>query len=118
MGVLDKLVGINVIRKVQASVADFKMEDIPKIKDKNGKCTGKWLKVCVRGAVTKLSVGKGQGFVKCGCKGNCATNRCSCRAAKVPCNSRCHGKEFLCANNENAKNAKKPEKNKSKPPKK
>ena len=52
----------------------------------------------VREAVRELSVGKGQGYLKCACTGTCATNRCSCKAAKLACSSKCHGKAVNCRN--------------------
>ena len=55
----------------------------------------------VRSAVIALSVGHGQGVLKCGCKAKCG-GKCTCLKA-VPtqkCNSRCHGgnKNLKCAN--------------------
>ena len=50
----------------------------------------------LREAVRKLSVGTGQGYVRCHCAphitAKCSTNQCSCKFAKIPCNSKCHGK--------------------------
>ena len=44
----------------------------------------------VREAIRKISVGTGQGFLKCSCKtGKCL--HCSCAKNNVKCNSRCHG---------------------------
>lgn len=45
--------------------------------------------ITVREAIRELSVGRGQGVLKCNCKGNCA-GRCSCAKAGQVCNSRCH----------------------------
>ena len=52
----------------------------------------------VREAVTNLSVGGGQGMLKCNCTGACANNRCSCRKNSLQCNSRCHGGNNNCKN--------------------
>ena len=41
--------------------------------------------------------GKFQGFLRCACVGQCKTNRCSCVASNVKCNSRCH-QGHKCAN--------------------
>jgi hypothetical protein len=50
-----------------------------------------------------LSVGTGQGFIKCSYNINdkFSTSRCSCRAAKISCSSKCHGKseQANCTNN-------------------
>ena len=58
----------------------------------------------LREVVSKLSVGTGQGYVKCSCTNNakCSTQRCSCKKAKIACSSKCHGKspESNCVNNE------------------
>ncbi|RNA10648.1 KRAB-A domain-containing 2-like [Brachionus plicatilis] len=45
----------------------------------------------VREAVKELSIGGGQGKLKCNCTTGCLTNRCTCKMAGVLCNSRCHG---------------------------
>ena len=55
-------------------------------------------KLSVRQAVKELSVGGGQGFLKCNCTGGCLTNRCSCKKAGLLCNSRCHGANGNCKN--------------------
>ena len=35
----------------------------------------------------------------CNCNGNCSTKKCSCRAAKVPCSTKCHSmKRKSCSN--------------------
>ena len=41
----------------------------------------------IREAVKELSVGIGQGYVKCGCNGQCATYRCSCKKSGITCSS-------------------------------
>ena len=39
--------------------------------------------------ISKMSVGTGQGFLKCSCKtGKCL--HCNCTESNVSCNSRCH----------------------------
>ncbi|CAF0900363.1 unnamed protein product [Brachionus calyciflorus] len=45
----------------------------------------------IRQAVNELSIGGGQGMVKCNCTGQCMTNRCTCKKSNLLCNSRCHG---------------------------
>ena len=44
----------------------------------------------LREIVKILSVGNGQGFKKCSCKGNCQNNKCKCYKNKMVCNSACH----------------------------
>jgi len=43
------------------------------------------------------SVGVGQGYRRCSCRQNCATNRCACRKNNLGCNSACHPGR-CCAN--------------------
>lgn len=45
----------------------------------------------LREIVTKLSIGSGQGFKRCLCKGDCLNNRCKCARDNLKCNSSCHG---------------------------
>ena len=52
----------------------------------------------IRQAVNEMSIGGGQGMVRCNCTGQCMTNRCGCRKANLLCNSRCHGSNLLCTN--------------------
>ena len=62
----------------------FTIEKIPKVIDKKtGKETEEYVKLGLREAVRQLSVGTGQGFIKCSCNINakCSTSRCSCKAA-------------------------------------
>ena len=54
--------------------------------------------VSVRKAVSELSLGGGQGMVKCNCTAGCKNKRCSCRQNGILCNSRCHGGNTLCVN--------------------
>ena len=44
----------------------------------------------IRSAVRVLSVGTGQGFKRCQCKGTCLTKRCSCFKEGNLCISSCH----------------------------
>ena len=57
--------------------------------------------VSLREAVAFESLGGGQGFIKCNCRGGkgktCASNRCKCYKNKLKCNSRCHG-SVTCPN--------------------
>ncbi|RNA30650.1 KRAB-A domain-containing [Brachionus plicatilis] len=48
-------------------------------------------KVAVRQAANELSIGGGQGMVKCSCNGQCMTNRCGCKKSQLLCYSRCNG---------------------------
>ncbi|RNA33820.1 KRAB-A domain-containing 2-like [Brachionus plicatilis] len=52
----------------------------------------------VREAVKELSIGGGQGILKCNCTAGCLTNRCTCKKSGVLCNSRCHGGNSNCKN--------------------
>ena len=77
-GLLDRVVPRNSFQLI-SQCADFKVVDVPVLP--------------IRSLVTALSECGGQGFLKCGPSCSCATNKCKCRAAKVMCNSRCHGKK-------------------------
>ena len=55
-------------------------------------------KLSVRSAVSSISIGGGQGMVKCNCTSSCATNRCGCKRGNFLCNSRCHGGNSGCKN--------------------
>ena len=90
-GVLDSYVACNSIEKTNL-VTEFNEEFIPKKK------TGEYVFVSSREAVRILSIGHGQGFLKCACTGDCATNRCSCRKAELKCSSKCHEKQYKCRN--------------------
>lgn len=46
----------------------------------------------LREIVKTMSIGTGQGFRKCACKTNCATNKCRCFKDILRCNSDCHKK--------------------------
>ena len=54
----------------------LKVEDVPAIE------------LALRTAVSKTT--GGQGYLKCSCKSNCKTLRCSCKKRGSMCNSRCH----------------------------
>ena len=43
----------------------------------------------LREIVRNLSVGNGQGFKRCSCKGGFSYNRCKCRKDNLTCNSFC-----------------------------
>ena len=47
-----------------------------------------------------LSVGHGQGFKKCTCKGGCNSKRCKFVKNNIKCNSSCHGRRS-CQNHDN-----------------
>ena len=98
-GVLDTLFACNSIEATRCQ-SSFTSEDIPIALDKKGVETGALFILSVREAVAALSVGHGQGYIKCQCAGSCATLRCSCRKAGIACSSKCHGKAFICKNND------------------
>lgn len=65
---------------------DFNINEIPyvarsKIQQKVVAGPLEMVRVTVREAVRLISVGHGQGFIKCDCKGKCMQSRCSCRTA-------------------------------------
>ena len=49
------------------------------------------VEIGVREAVRLLSVGNGQGVLKCGCKTGKCNKNCTCFKANQKCYSRCHG---------------------------
>ena len=53
--------------------------------------------VSLREACGMVSLAHGQGFIRCSCKGDCSSNRCSCRREGRLCNSKCH-KSLTCTN--------------------
>ena len=56
----------------------------------------------VREIVKLLSVGNGQGFKKCSCKGRCNNSKCSCYKNNLKCNSACHSANAKnCINHDN-----------------
>ena len=89
----------------------FTIEQIPK-KDPNIVYTAKnpdtnqyisingveYIMVTLRKAVEKVSLGLGQGFVRCNCGGKCATNACSCFKSQIGCNTKCHQRHSNCQN--------------------
>jgi hypothetical protein len=56
------------------------------------------VKIGLRSAVRELSIGGGQGMVKCDCTGACANKRCGCKKNNLLCNSKCHGGNSSCKN--------------------
>ena len=50
-------------------------------------------------AACSVKVG-GQGMFHCECKGDCSSNRCSCKKAGRVCNSRCHSHNSKCTNHD------------------
>ena len=66
-----------------------------------GQITNEHVVVYVREIVKQLSLGHGQGYLKCSCRGKCR-NRCSCKAAGLACSSKCHEKNptHPCENKE------------------
>jgi len=55
-------------------------------------------KISVREALQNISPTGDQGYVKCGCKGECKKSNCNCFKAGVLCNSRCHAGSATCKN--------------------
>ena len=45
------------------------------------------------------SIGKGQGFLRCTCGGQCITKKCNCLKAGAKCNSHCHGGSLCTCKN-------------------
>ena len=54
--------------------------------------------VSVREAVGIIDIGGGQGMAKCNRTTTCLKGRCSCKLAKLLCNSRCHHNNSKCLN--------------------
>ena len=104
MGVLDRYYAFNSFFKSNLACS-FSINDIPKVKDKKDVETDEIVVMSLREAVRKMSVGTGQGFVKCNCAitAKCSTTRCSCKNAKISCSSKCHGKspDAKCTNTDN-----------------
>ena len=75
-GTLDRMFAFNQLQATNY-VGTFKREDIPDVT------------LSVREAIRVVSVGSGQGVLKCSCKAGKCTN-CSCFKAEQKCNSRCH----------------------------
>jgi hypothetical protein len=55
-------------------------------------------KISVRQALQCISPTGGQGFTKCGCKGDCLKSNCKCFKGGLQCNSRCHPGSGKCKN--------------------
>ena len=56
--------------------------------------------ISVRQGLKQVSITGGQGYVKCQCKGTCATAKCACFKAERKCNSRCHKSNATCCNHD------------------
>ena len=80
VGVLNTMFPFNVIGRTEL-VSNFSKESIPDVQ------------VGVREAIRLLSVGHGQGVLKCNCKTGKCNKNCTCRKATPTqkCNSKCHG---------------------------
>jgi hypothetical protein len=52
----------------------------------------------VRSTITAISIGSGQGVVKCNCTAKCITMSCKCKKSGLLCNSKCHGGNSKCEN--------------------
>ena len=83
-GVIERLVVRNNFEKISADFSDT-------IKIRTD------IKVGIREAIRVLSIGGGQGMLKCECKLQCQ-KRCKCKSAGLLCNSRCHGGNNKCTN--------------------
>ena len=109
-GILDRVYSFNSFRKTNLET-NFTLDSIPK-RDPNLKATKAnpdknnyynfngidYIEIGIREAMKCVSVGLGQGFVKCNCNGKCATNRCGCFLGKIGCNTKCHPKSTKCEN--------------------
>ena len=110
-GILDRLYPFNSFRKTNLE-SNFSLDSIPK-RDPNLKPTKAnpdknncynfngidFIEIGIREAMKAVSVGLGQGFVRCNCNGKCVTNRCGCFSGKIGCNTKCHPKSNKCENN-------------------
>jgi len=74
VGILDRVFQWNQLSKSDL-VSEWKMDQIPQ------------KEISVRSAIIALSVGHGQGVLKCNCKQACG-GKCSCLKAKQKCNFR------------------------------
>ena len=54
----------------------------------------------IREIVREVSVGHGQGYQKCNCRGNCNNKKCKCFQNNFKCNSSCHTKSKICLNHD------------------
>ncbi len=103
-GILERYYSFNSFRKT-ALATNFSLESVPK-KDPNNKPTKsnpdknnyykvgdvEYIELGIREAMKSVSVGLGQGFVRCNCSGKCANRRCGCFDSKIGCNTKCHPK--------------------------
>ena len=76
-GILNNWFAFNQLQPTELKGSGFKIKDIPQ------------QQVTIRAAISAISVGNGQGFLKCSCKSETCKN-CSCAKADQSCNSRCH----------------------------
>ena len=56
------------------------------------------IRVTVCEAASSIDIAGGQGMLKCNCTTTCQSGRCSCKKAKLMCNSRCHHNNSKCLN--------------------
>ncbi len=98
--ILNSIIWLTAILKIQ-----WRISSKPK-KDPNFKATKKnpdnnkyysldgvdYIEIGIREAMKYVSVGLGQGFVRCNCSGKCATKKCGCYEAKIGCNTKFHPK--------------------------
>jgi hypothetical protein len=103
-GILERYYPYNSFRKTVLTT-NFSLECVPK-KDPNNKPTKsnpdtnryykigevEYIELGIREAMKSVSVGLGQGFVRCNCSGKCANRRCGCFESKIGCNTKCHPK--------------------------
>ena len=83
-GVLNILFARNCFEKLESKVLDVKIS-LEKA-------------LSVREAASAVDIGGGQGMVKCNCTKECANLTCTCKKAKLLCNSRCHHNNTKCKN--------------------
>ena len=115
VGILERLYSFNSFRKTDLRT-NFNLENVPK-KDPNFKATKKnpdnnkyysldgvdYIEIGIREAMKSVSVGLGQGFVRCNCSGKCTTKKCGCFEAKIGCNTKCHPKtKSNCVNSKDS----------------
>ena len=81
-GVLDRFFPYNSFAETEV-ICDFQKNDIPL----NPKKLLEYVLLSLRDAVKVLSVGNGQGYLKCNWNSSCKTKRCTCVAAKIACSS-------------------------------
>jgi hypothetical protein len=102
-GALDRWYHSNAFRPTDHVNHEISLDSIAK-RDPNIKSTKKnpdknnyvtingidYISLSIRHAMDKVSLGGGQGFVRCSCSRKCKDSRCSCKKAGIGCNTKCH----------------------------